>query len=251
MARGTVGVILALTLAVALLLPPHHSLAPPGMISGARAATLRLPHRWPAPAPTWSDLWLLRDGSGGTVANTGASGSATLAYSGSIDATGLDPGASGWARIAASSLTMGAGDYSVVVVVRLDALERGGNGSIRFIDGWPSGTYAYVGGVASDGSLRVVVTQEPASVGITAAPALPRHVAVVISRTAGVGSYRWIWDGAAQSSGAALQIFGGDVYFGNNGTGTRPLVGRVIAVGTVAAALTDAEAVVAVAEVLP
>jgi len=46
MARGTVGVILALTLAVALLLPPHHSLAPPGMISGARAATLRLPHRW-------------------------------------------------------------------------------------------------------------------------------------------------------------------------------------------------------------
>jgi hypothetical protein len=48
MARGTVGVILALVLGVALLLPPHHSLAPPGMISGARAATLRLPHRWPA-----------------------------------------------------------------------------------------------------------------------------------------------------------------------------------------------------------
>jgi hypothetical protein len=97
MARGTVGVILALVLGVALLLPPHHSLAPPGMISGARAATLRLPHRWPT-VP-----WYLAGGAPAPLVAWQPIGAASQAASyapvvGSLAASAV--GAPGWSTAA-------------------------------------------------------------------------------------------------------------------------------------------------------
>lgn len=98
MARRSFGLI-ALAAAMVLAVPPRIDLAPEGRIVGARAATIRLPHRWPA-STLWADVvywWPLATESAGVTPdatgngrNGTLDGGATIS-GGSVSAGGAYP----------------------------------------------------------------------------------------------------------------------------------------------------------------
>jgi len=249
-ARPAVGLIALGALAVALLLPPHHSLAPPGTVAGARAATIRIPHRWPAPGPElppWADLWRLRNGSGGSVPNQGSVGTAALTTSGTITSTGLTIAGTAAATIAPASLAApaGSGDYSMIVLIRVTAWREGTYPGGRFIEsGTGTGAGAYAEGNNASAGFVVATQWAPTALSrVVSGPTLPATIALVLSRSGHTGRARFVWSAAVSGDGAASATFPATIALGNNSTRIRPQPGTLIAVGTVAREITDAEAV--------